>query len=170
MDAIRKPDLTTGAPANPALDQLAGLAAQVDAGAAEIENPGAAAEAAAAVQAMPDYMTEASGMVDMFAALVVGYEPRTAPIWDEKRKAGISAALAPVLEKYAFSMGNIPPEVYLLIMVAPPLYQTSKIIAEGMNAKPAQAGKVVAQQAEQVPGSTAVSTETHSPQMMGLEL
>lgn len=161
MDVIREPDVTTGAPVSP--EQAADLAA-LRAHIAPDESATAPQEPAAL-----DYATEASAMVDMFAALVTGYEPKTLPIWDEPRKAGVSAALAPVLEKYAFTLGNIPPEFYLLVVIGPPLYQSSKIIAEGMNAKPAAPARVIAQ-AGQAPGSNAVSTATHSPEMMGLEL
>ena len=79
-----------------------------------------------------DYMTEAAGAVDTFAALAVGYAPKAADLWDAEAKQRITAALAPVMEKYNFSLGALPPELTLLIVAGPVLYQTSKIIGAQM--------------------------------------
>jgi hypothetical protein len=154
---IPKPDVTTGDPVSPeqAAD-LAALQAQID---------GAAPAAAPAEPQGPDFNTEATSLVDMVAAMICGYEPKCLPLWGDDRKQGIAAALVPVMEKYNFTLGNIPPEITLLIMVGPPLYQSSKIIAEGMN-KPAE--KVVNEAPP--PAADPSKTATASPEMMALKL
>lgn len=151
---------------NAGLDQLAGIAAQADSAVALVENPVAAD--AAQDPAAPDYATEASALVDMVAAMICGYEPKCLPLWGDDRKAGISAALAPVMEKYNFTLGAIPPEITLLIMVGPPLYQSARIIADGMNKQQAKPQDPSAPVAAPEPGANAVATETHSPEMMSL--
>ena len=159
MDTIVPPDLTTGAPVSPeqAAD-LANLAAMIEPDPVLPGEPG--------TPPATDYTTEASGAVEMLAALIVGYEPKCLPLWDDPRKAGIAAALAPVMEKYNFSLGKIPPEITLLIIIAPPLYQSSKIIAEGMNKREAEA-KPAALVAE---AGAAPTGATHDAAMMGLAL
>jgi hypothetical protein len=112
----------------------------------------------------PDFGTEASQMTDLVAAMITGYEPKTLHIWDEPRKAQIAASLAPVLEKYNFTLGNIPPEFYLLMLVGPPLYQSSKIIADGMNRREVQA----APPPPVMQSNGAPNGATHSPEMMSL--
>lgn len=159
MKAIQKPDVTTGEPANAGLDQLAGLAAAADAESFTVANPGVVVEAAPVV----NYHTEAAGLTDMVAALICGYEPKCLPLWGADRKAAIAGALAPVMEKYNFTLGAIPPEITLIIIAAPPLYQSMKIIADGMKPK-AQADikKPVASVEE------SGATVTHDPAMMAL--
>lgn len=151
---------------NPGLDQLAGLAAATDAAVNTVENP-AGVPGAPAAPAAPDFVTEANGMVDMVVALITGYEPRAVPLWSAARKAGVSAALVPVLQKYNFTLGNMPPEITLLVMAGPPLYQSMKIIADGMQPKAApDAAAVVVKPVEN--GGAAVEGGTHSVAMMRL--
>lgn len=156
-------------PANAGLDQLAGVAAAADLATADIENPGA--PEAEAVPAAPDYATEASGLTDIVAALITGYEPRTVPLWGDERKAQIAAALAPVMQKYNLTLGNMPPELTLLVMAGPPLYQSMRIIAERM--KPQQGkqseGATKAEQRPIITPETVEGTATHSPAMMNLK-
>ena len=87
-----------------------------------------------------DYNAEAAQAVDMFAALVVGYAPKTADIWNDETKARVSAALGPVMEKYSVSFGALPPELKALVVAGPPLYMSMKIVAAQMQAdrKPAK--------------------------------
>lgn len=110
------------------LDSLAGMAAAADQGAAAADLP-AGAEAEPQEPQGPDYAREAAGAVDMFAALVVGYAPKAEAIWTEQKKGQVAAALAPVLEKYSVTMGNLPPELVLAIMAGPPLVATIKVMA-----------------------------------------
>lgn len=116
------------------LDQLDGLVAQADAGAASLDAPAVAGEGGelAAPQG-PDFAGEARGMVDMFAALVVGYAPKAEPLWGEGTKARVSMALAPVLEKYGFTLGAMPCELTLIVVAGPVLWQTSRVVAAQMN-------------------------------------
>lgn len=114
-------------------DPLAGLAvlaANADGDAHAIDNPAPAAQPGAElVPAGPDYMGEAAGAVDMFSALVCGWAPAAGDIWTDKTKARVAGALAPVMEKYGFTFGSMPPEVTLLIIAGPPLWQSSRLIA-----------------------------------------
>lgn len=172
MGAIKQtpaaPDVTTGAPASP--EQAADLAALHAHASADPTAPAPAPEPEAV-----NYAIEAAGMVDLCAALICGYEPKCLPHWGDDRKAGITAALSPVLEKYDFTLGSIPPELTLLVMAAPPLYLSMRIIADGMNKQAAQksadsgdmnAGGVT------VPGKPAahdpasLDVPTHSKEMM----
>jgi hypothetical protein len=171
---IAKPDLTTGS--NPGLDQLTSVAAAADQAAVTVENPGAAADPAALVSAGQDYATEANALVDMVVAMIVGYEPKCAQYWPVERKSGVVAAAVPVMEKYNFSLGKIPPEITLLIMAGPPLYQCSKLIAEGMKSQTAK--QAVALQSVAVKdGATAMvmpgqetGTAQHSEAMLNLNI
>ena len=118
------------------LDNLEGLVAQADAGAIALD-PQAQQEEAA--QAGPDYGTEARGAVDLFAAMVCGYAPKAESVWNEGAKARTAAALAPVMEKYGFTLGNLPPELTLAIVAGPLLWQSSKIVAAQMAQEKSQA-------------------------------
>lgn len=79
-----------------------------------------------------NYTQHAEAMVDLFVGVLTGYAPETSAIWSHDTKARVAAALAPVMEKYNFNVSNLPPEITLLIMAAPPLYQSAKIVAEQM--------------------------------------
>lgn len=122
------------------LDNLTHMAALADAGATEIDaaarGPELDEHGQAIVQAAPtDYHTEAAGAVDMFAALVVGFAPKAEPIWSAEAKARTAAALAPVMEKYGFSFGAMPPEITLAIVAGPLLWQSSRVVAEQLEEK-----------------------------------
>lgn len=115
-------------PAAPEIDQLAICAAEVDLLAGV--SPAAAEQAPAAdLPPAPNYYQEAAQAVDMIVAVIVGYCPDCAPIWDSETKGRVSAALAPVLEKYGVNFGALPPELMLLIVAGPLLFQTAKTVA-----------------------------------------
>lgn len=126
------------------LDNLDGLAAQADAGAVSMDTPpgpdgqGPGTELASVG---PDYLTEARGIVDMFAAMVVGYAPKAESVWTDPDKSRTAAALAPVMKKYAFTLGGMPCELALIIVAGPLLWQSSKIVAAQMAEKKAKAAK-----------------------------
>jgi hypothetical protein len=139
------------------LDQLDGLAAQADAAAAAQDPVDPNAPPA---PEPVNFQGEAAGLVDMFAALVVGYAPKTESIWHDAAKARVVMALVPVMEKYNFSMGGMPVELVLLITAGPLLWQTSRVVAKQMeqeNAAKAQTVEVKASKPQQQP--------TESPQM-----
>lgn len=121
---------------NADLNNLQGLAAQADAEAIALDTPaeGQGAEVQAGPQA-PDYQIEASGAVDTFAAFVVGFAPKAESLWTDKAKARTAAALAPVLEKYNFSFGVLPPEVTFILVAGPLLWQTSRVVAAQIDRK-----------------------------------
>lgn len=124
------------------LDKLDGMAAQADAGAVSMDTPQSEeGQGGELVPMGPDYMIEARGAVDMFAALVVGYAPKAADVWTDQAKHRTAAALAPVMEKYAFSFGSMPPELTLLIVAGPLLWQSSRIVAAQMAEEKAKAKK-----------------------------
>ena len=144
------------------LDKLDNLAAQADAGAVSMDNPpGEDGQGTELVPMGPDYMLEARGTVDMFAALVVGYAPKAESVWTDQAKQRTAAALAPVMEKYAFSFGNMPPELTLMIVAGPLLWQTSRIVAAQMAEEKAKAKKDAKPKDE--PGSV-VDTMTQAAQ------
>ena len=134
-----EPDTTTQASTENA-DQSAldGLAAQVDA-----DTQGAAPDGSIiADQPAPiDYATEAAATVDTFAALVGGYCAEAGALWTPDTRAAVAAALAPVMQKYGFTIGALPCELVLIITAGPLLYQTSKIIAAQMAREKATAKK-----------------------------
>lgn len=127
---------TTAAPSE--LDNLAGLAATVDG-----EHLGSLPDGSAiADQPAPvDYAGEAAMTVDTVAALITGYCPATTDLWSADKKAAVTAALAPVYEKYGFTMGGMPCELVLLITAGPLLYQSSKLIAHQMATEKAAKAK-----------------------------
>lgn len=95
--------------------------------------PGAAAvDGAVEPGQVVNFGDNAKAMVDLFVGLLTGYAPDTLDIWTDETKARVAASLAPVMEKYNFNVGNLPPELTLLIMAGPPLYQSARIIAEQM--------------------------------------
>lgn len=106
----------------------------------------------------PNFELEAAGAVDTFAALVVGYAPKAAPLWDQPTKTRITQALAPVMEKYGFTFGALPPEITLIIVAGPVLYASSKVVAAQMAEQKAAAQAERIQQAnaqaKEVPGES----------------
>lgn len=114
------------------LDQLDGMATEADIGAKALDpvDPNAPLP-----PAVVDYPIEARKMVDMLGGLIAGYSPQCGPLWNAPTRERIAEALAPVLVKYNVTMGAIPPEITLLFIAGPVLYQSSKIIAHQMNAE-----------------------------------
>lgn len=117
------------------LDQLDHIAAAADEGAAIADNGGQALP----VETGPDFGNEAAGMVDMVTGLLIGYAPGTAAIWTPEAKQRTAAALVPVMEKYGFSFGALPPEITLLVVAGPLLWQSSRVVAAQIEADKAKA-------------------------------
>lgn len=111
------------------LDKLDMLAANADDGINAIDNPTAAGEQPQ-VDTGPNYLQEATIIVDVCTAIVVGMVPKTADVWTQAVKDRVAGALAPVLEKYGFTVGDIPPELGLAVALVPPMMQTYKLYAE----------------------------------------
>ena len=120
---------STGTLSTAELDALDNLAASVDA-----DHLGALPDGAlVADQPAPvDYAGEAAMTVDTIAALITGYCPATIELWATDKKAAVTAALAPVYEKYGLTLGGMPCELVLIITAGPLLYQSSKLIATQM--------------------------------------
>lgn len=146
---------TGQAPASTELDGLAGLAGEVDG-----EHLGAMPDGTAiADQPAPvDYASEAAMTVDTIGALIVGYCPATAELWGTDKKAAVSQALAPVYEKYGFTMGGMPCELVLIVVAGPLLYQSSKLIAHQIATE-----KAAAQAAKSRTVSAATGTSQAAP-------
>lgn len=123
------------------LDNMAAVVAEADAGAvaADAAATGQAQEGAELVPAGPNYAGEAQGAVDMFTGLLVGYAPGTAEIWTPEAKQRTAAALAPVLEKYGFTFGNLPPEITLLVVAGPLVWQSARVVGQQAAKDKAQA-------------------------------
>ena len=70
-----------------------------------------------------DYLGDARGIVDIAAESLAAFYPSTAPILDEGKRGKIAGALAPVMEKYGFSLGGFMarfgPEINLAFVLAP---------------------------------------------------
>lgn len=121
------------------LDNLDHLAATADTGANEVDalarGPELDENGQPVVPAQPvNYGTEAAGVVDMFTAMLTGFAPKTSDIWTPAAKERTAMALAPVMEKYGFSFGAMPPELTLAIVAGPLLWQSSRIVAAQINA------------------------------------
>lgn len=111
------------------LDNLDGLAAQVDADTSGTLPDGTLL---ADQPEATNYLMEAGATVDTFAALIGGYCPPAGELWTHDKKTAVAASLAPVMEKYSFTLGKMPVELVLIITAGPLLYQSSKIIAAQM--------------------------------------
>lgn len=140
------------------LDNLTHMATLADAGATEIDaaarGPELDENGQPIVPAAPtDFQTEAAGAVDMFTALLVGFAPKTEGIWTAQAKERTAQALAPVLEKYGFSFGNMPPELTLAIVAGPLLWQSSRLVAEQIN-ETKKPKSIAVQERPQVEGQT----------------
>jgi hypothetical protein len=131
------------------LDNLAGLAAEVD------QNTTAAAplqldangQPIPEVQPPPSLEVQALDAVNTFAALVCGYAPKAAAIFTAESKAMGAAVLAPVMEKYGWSMLSMPCEFAAAIVLGPMLYQSMLCVREEMEAKRAAKSPALAETA-----------------------
>lgn len=121
------------------LDQLANLAAAADAGANAADAP--IPESPQADPNMPNFDTEASGMVSIFAALIIGFCPKVEPLWGNDTQARVAQALSPVLQKYNFTIGGMPCELTLLIVAGSVLYQSARVIAAHLDEESKKAAK-----------------------------
>lgn len=151
---------------NHELNGLAGLAAEVDGGAAAVSAPGDP-NAPEVAPAGPDYGTEAAGAVDMLGAMICGYSPACAPLWNDEKKGAMAASIAPVMEKYGFTFGAMPVELVALITCGPVLYQSARVIGAQMAEDKAKAAAAQRQAAANNAGPVAPSqaaSETPVPE------
>lgn len=116
--------------------RLENMAAAADADAHAIDNPpapgaapGPGGELVPLQPTGPDYGMEAAMMVDLFAGMACGYAPAAQAVWTDPAKMRTALALAPVLAKYNVSMGALPPEVVLIVVAGPLLWQTARCVA-----------------------------------------
>lgn len=147
------------------LDQLEAVAAAADEGAGAIDNPAAPGEKAT-VDTGPDYAGQAAAGLDLFTSMVAGYAPETAAVFTPECKGRIVAAAVPVMEKYGFTFEKVPPEIVLLAVAGPPVYQAARMVATRMErdrapkaqAKPAPTG---IEKAAQAPSDRPPAPERH---------
>ncbi|WP_250479127.1 MULTISPECIES: hypothetical protein [unclassified Caballeronia] len=118
---------------------LGGMAADIDGQAHEAMNPGAAQAAAEAAAAAPDYLTEAKGTVEFLGAMLDGYAPGAG--FKPAEVERMSMAVAPVMEKYGFTLGAMPCELVALIVCGPVLYNSAKVVAAKLRADQAEAAR-----------------------------
>jgi hypothetical protein len=163
---------------NVALDQLEHIAGAADANAETAANPPAPGEQ---VPGAPDYKKSGAVITDMVVGMIVGYEPKCAQFWPDETRARVADAAAAVMEKYQMTLDAFPPELTLLMLAGPPLYQCSKLIAESMNNPRPQANAAAATSAPgaAVPAGSGAAlvvhgqesgTASHSQAMMDLKL
>lgn len=141
------------------LDTLAGVAAAADAGALEADGQGQQAEGGEVVQAGPNFGQEAEGAVEMFTGLLVGYAPAAASIWTPEAKQRTAAALVPVMEKYGFSFGNLPPELTFAFVAGPLLWQSARVVGQQAAKDKAQAQAQAQKQEKKPDGIAAAAAE-----------
>lgn len=154
------------------LDQLDNVALAADAGAAAADGMPAPGAEEMAAQAGPDYATQAAAGLDLFTGMVAGYAPETAQVFTPECKGRIVAAAVPVMEKYQFTFEKVPPELVLLAVAGPPVYQAARMVATRLeNDKRAAQAKAVTVQpkpeasgiekAAAMPAQTAPAPERH---------
>jgi hypothetical protein len=118
---------------------LGGMASDLDGQAFAAVNPGAAAEAAA-VESGPDYVTEARGTVEFLGAMLDGYAPGAG--FKPEQVTAMSHAVAPVMEKYGFTLGAMPCELVALMVCGPVLYTSAKVVALKIQTDKLEAARV----------------------------
>lgn len=153
QDDAPQPGASAGAPTgiNSDLDALQGLAAKTDA-----DHGGTLPDGTliADQPAQVNYANEAQATVATIAAMITGYCAPAGELWTDDKQAAVAGALAPVMEKYQFTIGALPCELVLIITAGPLLYQTSKIIATQMARE-----KAAALAAKKSPGGVADATD-----------
>ena len=133
------------------LDKLDNVALAADAGAAKADGVQAPEGEGGALQAAgPDYAGQAAAGLDLFTGMIAGYAPETAQVFTPECKARIVAAAVPVMEKYAFTFEKVPPELVLMAVAGPPMYQAARLVATRMEADK-RAAAAAKPQAEKLP-------------------
>jgi hypothetical protein len=147
---------------NPDLAALGGMAATVDAETAYTDIPGEAP--GAPVEEGTNYALEAQKMVDMVGALACGFCVEATPLWAPPIRANMAGTLAPVLEKYGFTMGAMPVEIAAIITCGPVLWQTARLIGEKIRRDRAAASDPQAPQAAHAHQAEQRTGEPPAPQ------
>lgn len=142
------------APKSAADAQLEQLAGAVDADAAALEQPAAAAQAGEPAAPAVNFNEEAKQLVTFAADLATGFWPSLAEVYTLERRTAITAALVPVLAKYDFTLARVferwGPEINLAF-VALPLVTPTLAAIRADQAKKAEADKP-AGEATRAPG------------------
>lgn len=86
------------------------------------------------VEPIMSFNDEAEMAVDLFADMAIAYEASVEKFWPASTRKRVVVALAAVLKKYNFSLLRSP-ELALIAVAGPVLFQTSKAIAQAMNGK-----------------------------------
>lgn len=110
----------------------------------------------------PSLEEQAEDAVNLFSGLIVSYAPETAEIWTPEAKKAAVTVLVPVMQKYGWSMFELPVELSAIMVLGPLLWRSFKIIA----AKMKQAEKNKLSEPLQKPNVTMEAPEIpRSPQM-----
>lgn len=100
--------------------------------------------------------------INMIAMMFMQYAPETATVFTPEANKMAAAAMVPVMEKYGWTMFNLPCELTAAIVVGPMLYKASKIVAEKIKAD----RQLKAPQQQQKPNVTVEAPDIPvSPQM-----
>lgn len=146
------------------LAELEALATSTDAKSNEIQQASIPVDPNAPPEP-PGREEQARDMVNAFVGLAAGYAPEVQNHWPEAQIQASAAVIAPLLEKYNFSLTNIPPELMAIIVLGPPLYQTAKVIARKIESDRRQEKAVPAQKHEE---QMTVTPDTPTHEQMGL--
>ncbi len=118
------------------VDQLAGRISETEKDPAA--DPDQDPEHADLDQPPASFLDDASMTVDLFVMFATDYCKEVGPLWPKEKKETVSKALSLVFKKYNFSFARFGPEIGLLVVAGPVLYQTSKVIALSMQQAPVQ--------------------------------
>jgi len=114
----------------PELAQIAAEAAAIEPAETQIDEQGQPIAEAVPV----DYLVDARGITDILATSLGAIYPRTEKVLTDETRGKFAAALAPVMEKYGFSLGSVfgrwGAEINLAFVVAGMAVPLSKAIAE----------------------------------------
>jgi hypothetical protein len=116
---------------------------QLDAEAAGVAGDPSTPGAAPVPPAPPrDWNAEAADLVQFTRELLVATWDRLEPVWTPDKCVRLSRALAPVMEKYDFSLGRFGPEIMLAAVGLPLGIATLQVIRAPAPGQPAPGAQV----------------------------
>jgi hypothetical protein len=161
-------DSPIAAPAPATTIVPADVLAEATADAAQMASPAGATAApsstAPTVAAIVDYDAEARDIVAFAYAMFAPIYPSLEAIYTVDARARIVAAAAPLMRKYAFTLGVVGPELMFVIAVAPLIVPTMKAVKhdnekarqEASRAEAAKHGRPIGEGVVAAPAAAAV--------------
>lgn len=118
--------------------------------------------------AVVDWEEDSRGLVNIAAEALGGFYPSTAPILDDKARGRIAGALAPVMQKYGWSLaavfGKYGAEIQLAFVASQYAIPIAKAIAaDRAQARAAKAAEKPAAPVQDQPGHVAQAPVTDDP-------